>query len=192
MNDQQYKEPENPYEFEKDLKSTGKVKATGIVTTALIIAGGLLGGAAFAVNAQGNASSVAPGVNQNVVDTGSSSVSQTDSSSSAPTASDSAQPVPVDAGSAPVSGNSGNSSKPNSAPAQVTAPASSPSATPAPTESSTPKTIAVPPTVSFGGGDDGNGDHHDGKHKRDANGANSGSTGKPSFGNGDDNGGGDD
>jgi hypothetical protein len=186
MSDQLNPEPENPYEFEKELKSNVRAKASGIITTALIIAGGLLGGAAFAVNAQSDAKSVAPGVDQAVVDTSSQNVSQTEAPSPEPVASEATQPVPVVAGNAPVASNSTHSSKPSVASTTAPAPVSSTSATPAPSSSSTPKTIAVPPAISFGGGDDNNGDHHDGKRKRDKTASSTGTTGTPSFGNGDD------
>jgi hypothetical protein len=190
MKDQLYPEPENPYEFEKELKSTGKVKATGLVTTALIIAGGLLGGAAFAVNAQGKANSNLVPSGQTVVDNGSPAVSPTDTTTPVPVVTDSSSPAPTDSGQVPAAGNSGSQGQPNSGSSASVAPAApAPSATsaPAPTPSSTPKTIAVPPTVSFGGGDD-NGDHKEGKHKRST-GSTGTSTSAPSFSNGDDNGG---
>jgi hypothetical protein len=194
MKDQLYPEPENPYEFEKELKSTGKVKATGLVTTALIIAGGLLGGAAFAVNAQSQADSNLVPSGQTVVDNGSPVVSPTDTSTPAPVATDSTSPVPVDSGHSPAAGNPGSQSQQNSGSSAAPAPAApAPSATsapaPAPTPSSTPKTIAVPPAVSFGGGGDDNGEHHDGKHKRNNSGSTLNNPSGPNFGNGDDNGG---
>lgn len=182
MNDQLYPEPENPYQFEKELKSTGKVKATGLVTTALIIAGGLLGGAAFAVNAQGDANSVAPGANQTVVDNGSPAVTATDPAAPAPAATDTSAPVPTDPAQPVAGGQSPANGSANPAPAPAAPAAPSPSAT------TSPKTIAVPPTVSFGGGEDGDGQNHDGKHKRDRNGATTGATTAPNFGNGDDDG----
>ncbi len=191
MKDQLYPEPENPYEFEKELKNTGKVKATGLVTTALIVAGGLLGGAAFAVNAQGSPVSDQLPSTQTVVDNGSPVVNPTDSPVPAPTASDSAQPLPVDTGTAPAPGSSASQGQPTSDAGSSAAPSSSSSQAPAPAPapSSTPKTIAVPPTVSFGGGGDDSGEHHSGKHNRSNQGSNANNPGGPNFSNGDDNGG---
>jgi hypothetical protein len=187
MKDQLYPEPENPYEFEKELKSTGKVKATGLVTTALIIAGGLLGGAAFAVNAQSEANSNLVPSGQTVVDNGAPAVLPTDGVTPGPVATDSSSPAPVDSGNAPVAGNSASQSQPNSGPGAEPAPAAPAPSAPAPAASSTPKTIAVPPTLSFGGGDE-DGEHHDGKHKRKSSGSNVSGTTAPSFGSNDDEG----